>query len=179
MFFTAVNPVRANQHKEVDFDLTKPRIAVYKNTWKIHQNTVYQTRSNAIVFYITLPAICIEKSGIHEVKEKNCTIVYQSPRLPRKAVLTPNLHHGRQDLSNLESRTSTDHRSKESEEPKIQSVQPRVEGFDPQDGKNRVLRAMRDQFQHTMPRMFTILGKKALYAVRAANACIVRKEIYS
>ena len=61
VFFTAVNPVRANQHKEVDFDLTKPRIAVYKNTWKIHQNTVYQTRSNAIVFYNTLPAICIEK----------------------------------------------------------------------------------------------------------------------
>ena len=61
----------------------------------------------------------------------------QSPRLPRKAVLTPNLHHGRQDLCNLESRTSTDHRSKESEEQKIQSVQPRVEGFDPQDGEKQ------------------------------------------
>ena len=34
--------------------------------------------------------------------------VYQSSRLPRKAVLTPNLHHGRQDLSNLEARTSTE-----------------------------------------------------------------------
>ena len=42
--------------------------------------------------------------------------VYQSPRLPRKAVLKPNLHHGRQDRSNLEARTSVDHQSKESEE---------------------------------------------------------------
>ena len=42
--------------------------------------------------------------------------VHQSPRLPRKAVLTPSLHHGRQDLSNLEARTSTDHQSKQSEE---------------------------------------------------------------
>ena len=42
--------------------------------------------------------------------------VDQSPRLPRKAVLKPNLHHGRQDLSNLEARTSVDHQSKDSEE---------------------------------------------------------------
>ena len=42
--------------------------------------------------------------------------VYQSLRLPRKAVLTPNLHHGRQDLCNLETRASADHQSKESEE---------------------------------------------------------------
>ena len=39
--------------------------------------------------------------------------VHQSPRLPR-AALTPNLHHGRQDLSNPEARTSTDHQSKRS-----------------------------------------------------------------
>ena len=42
--------------------------------------------------------------------------VHQSPRLQRKAVLKPNLHHGRQDRSNLEARTSADHQSKESEE---------------------------------------------------------------
>ena len=35
--------------------------------------------------------------------------VNQSPRLPRKAVITPNLHH-------LEARTSTDHQCKQSEE---------------------------------------------------------------
>ena len=35
----------------------------------------------------------------------------QSPRLPR-AVLTPTLHHGRQDLSHPEASTSADHQSK-------------------------------------------------------------------
>ena len=39
--------------------------------------------------------------------------MYQSPRLPR-VVLTPNLHHGRQDLPNPEARTSADHQSEES-----------------------------------------------------------------
>ena len=42
--------------------------------------------------------------------------VYESPSFPRKAVLKPNLHHGRQDLSNFEARTSVDHQSKDSEE---------------------------------------------------------------
>ena len=51
------------------------------------------------------------KSG-EELRNKVC----QSPRLPRKAVLKPNLHHGRQDSSNLEARTSVDHQRKESEE---------------------------------------------------------------
>ena len=76
MFFTAVNPMCVDQHKEVEHDLNNTRIAVYKNTWKIHQNTVYwcnlkvaqkkglqfyQTRFNAIILYNTLPAVCIEK----------------------------------------------------------------------------------------------------------------------
>ena len=77
MFFTAVNPMCVEQHQEeAQYDLDKPRIAVYKNTWTIHQNTVhwcnlkvdqkkglqfYQTGSNVSVFYNTLPAICIEK----------------------------------------------------------------------------------------------------------------------
>ena len=42
--------------------------------------------------------------------------MYQSPRLPQRAVLKPNLYHGRQDPSNFEARTSVDHQSKESEE---------------------------------------------------------------
>ena len=36
------------------------------------------------------------------------------PRLPQRAVFTPNLSHGRQDLSTFEARTSVDHQSKES-----------------------------------------------------------------
>ena len=31
VFFTAVNPMFVVQHKEVEYDLTNPRIAVYKN----------------------------------------------------------------------------------------------------------------------------------------------------
>ena len=39
MFLTAVNPMFVDQHKEVEYDLTKPRIAVYKDNWKLHQKT--------------------------------------------------------------------------------------------------------------------------------------------
>ena len=44
--------------------------------------------------------------------ESRCTkrLGNQSPRLPR-AVLTPNLHHGRQDLPNREAKASADHPS--------------------------------------------------------------------
>ena len=45
--------------------------------------------------------------------EDFCCKVFQSARLPR-VVLTPNLHHGRQDLSNPEARTSADHQSERS-----------------------------------------------------------------
>ena len=41
VFFTAVNPMFVDQHKEVEYDLTKPRIAVYKNKWKVHQRAVF------------------------------------------------------------------------------------------------------------------------------------------
>ena len=58
-------------------DLTKPKIASYKNTWKRLQNILYlynlklaqekdlhfyQTRSHAVVLYNTPPAACIEKA---------------------------------------------------------------------------------------------------------------------
>ena len=80
--FTTVNPMSVDQHEEVDYDLKKPRIAVYKNTWKNYQHTenwcnlkvaqkkglqFYQTRSNAVILYNTLLAICIEKVSLHEV----------------------------------------------------------------------------------------------------------------
>ena len=126
MFFTSVNPVYTQQNQEeVQYDLDKPRIAVYKNTCSL-PNTVhwcylklaqkkglqfYQTRYNAIALFNTLPAICIEKVVFMKTGEELYCKVYQSPRLPR-AVLTPNLHHGRQDLSNPEARTFADHQSK-------------------------------------------------------------------
>ena len=79
VFFTAVNPMYTSQdQEEVQYDPDKPRIAVYRKDWRIHQNTVYwcdvklaqrkglqfyQTRCNAIALFNTLPAICIEKEN--------------------------------------------------------------------------------------------------------------------
>ena len=77
VFFTAMNPMYANQDLEdVQYGLDKPRITVYKKTWRVQQNTVfwcnlklaqrkglqfYQTWSHAIALLNTLPAICFEK----------------------------------------------------------------------------------------------------------------------
>ena len=47
-----------------------------------------------------------------KTREELYSKVYQSPRLQRRTVLTPNLNHGRQDLSNPKARTSADHQSK-------------------------------------------------------------------
>ena len=82
VFFTAVNPMYASQDLEEDqYDLDKPRIAVYKNTWRIHQNTVYwcnlklaqrkglqfyQTRSHAFALFQHTTFDLYWESGIHE-----------------------------------------------------------------------------------------------------------------
>ena len=116
----------ANQdQEEVQYDLDKPRIAVYKNTWSVHQSTekwcnlkiaqrkglqFYHTRSHAIALFNTLPAICIEEVVYMNTGEDFNFKVYQSPRLPR-VVLTPNKHNGRQYFSNPEARESADHQS--------------------------------------------------------------------
>ena len=67
------------EHKDLDaIDLEAPRLARYKQkSWKKHQTEVYwvdiklaqkkvfkfyQTRSNAIILYNTLPAYCIPKA---------------------------------------------------------------------------------------------------------------------
>ena len=59
VFFTAVNPMFVDQHKEVEYDPTNPRIAVYNNQKKGLQ--FCQTRSDAIILYNTSPAIRMEK----------------------------------------------------------------------------------------------------------------------
>ena len=116
VFFTAVNPTFVDQDKEVGYDLTNSRVAVYRNHLKNHQITVYwcnlkvaqkkglqfyRTRSKAIILYNTLPAVCIEKVVYMKSGEELYNKVYQSPKLPQKAVLKPNLCHGRQDSSNF------------------------------------------------------------------------------
>ena len=80
------------EHKDPDvIDLDAPRLVWYKQKWKRHQDTVYwvdiqlaqrkglkfyQTRSNAIILYDTLPACCIPKAIMMGTGE----IIYESPR---------------------------------------------------------------------------------------------------
>ena len=87
------------EHKDpYKLDLTAPRLAWYKQkTWKKHQNTVYwvdiklaqkkgfkfyQTRSNAIILYNTLPAYCIPRAIKMETGEIIYEKEYASPRPP-------------------------------------------------------------------------------------------------
>ena len=80
--------MKKNYKDPQELDLTKPRLASYKQKWKRHQNTVYwvdlqlaqlkglkfyQTRSNAIILYDTLPAYCISKV----VVMKSVEIIYE------------------------------------------------------------------------------------------------------
>ena len=41
VFLTAVNPMESQDHRQTEFNLTKPRIATYEQNWKVHQDTVY------------------------------------------------------------------------------------------------------------------------------------------
>ena len=100
VFFLPVNPMD-KEHKDPEkIDLEAPRLARYMHTaWKKHQNTVYwvhiklaqkkglqfyQTRSNAIILYNTLPAYCIPKAVRMETEEIINEMVCASPRPPPK-----------------------------------------------------------------------------------------------
>ena len=97
VFFTAVNPMHKNHQDPTELDLTKPRLASYKQKWKRHQDTVcwvdfqlaqrkglkfHQTRSNAVIFDDTLPACCISKAIVMRSEEIIYQKVYVSPRPP-------------------------------------------------------------------------------------------------
>ena len=99
-----VNPMEDDDGTEdTPCDLTKPRIAPYRNTWTLSKYVHWcnvkltqerglqfdQTRSNAIVFHNTLPAVCIEKAVCMKTKEELYLKVRLTPRLPR-VVLKPN-----------------------------------------------------------------------------------------
>ena len=92
------------KHKNPDtIDLGAPRHAQYMHIyWKKHENTVYsvdinyaqkkglkffQTRSNAIILFETLPAYCIRKFVRMETGEVIYEKVYASPRPPPKISL--------------------------------------------------------------------------------------------
>ena len=93
-------------HKDPqELDLTKPRLASYEKKWKGHQDTVYwidiqlaqrkalkfyQTRSNAIILYDTLPAYCISKVIVMKSEEIMYEKVYVSRRPPPKITYKDN-----------------------------------------------------------------------------------------
>ena len=103
VFFLPVNPMD-KEHKDPDtIDLGTPRLARYMHTaWKKHENTVfwvdiklaqnkgfkfYQTRSNAIILYDTLPAYCIPKAVRMETGEIIYEKVFESLQPPPKISL--------------------------------------------------------------------------------------------
>ena len=60
VFFTAVNPMYANQdQEEIRCDLDKPRIAPHKNTLRVHKNTVMlvqpEARSKKMIAVLSNP----------------------------------------------------------------------------------------------------------------------------
>ena len=103
VFFLPVDPMD-KEHKDPDtIDLSVPRLAQYMHkAWKKHQNAVYwidinlalkkglkfyQTRSNAIILYETLPAYFIPKVVRMESEEVIYGKVHASPRPPPKISL--------------------------------------------------------------------------------------------
>ena len=98
VFFTAVNPMKKKHRDPHELDLTKLRLASFKQKkWKRHQDSVYwvdfqlaqrkglkfyQTRCNANKFYDTLPGYCISKVVVVESGEIIYEEVYVSRRPP-------------------------------------------------------------------------------------------------
>ena len=95
VFFTAVDPTAVHLHEQREFDLTKPRIAFYKQKWKVHQKAVYwidirlaqrkgltftRRGQNAIILFGTLTSFCIEKVVSMMSKEVIYDNVYESHR---------------------------------------------------------------------------------------------------
>ena len=103
VFFTSVDRMNKEHRDPNNVDLEAPRLARYMHkARKKHQHTVYwvdiklaqkkglkfyQTRSNAIVPYNTLPAYCIPKAVRMETGEIIYEKVYESPRPPPKISL--------------------------------------------------------------------------------------------
>ena len=113
VFFTVVNPMDDEQGlRETFCDLSKARIAPYKNTWKPLQDTVcwcnfmlarkgglqfYQTRSPAVILCDTLLAEFIEKAVCMKTEEQ----LYQRESARPRVVLRAS---GSQDLPRQEAR---------------------------------------------------------------------------
>ena len=117
VFFTSVNPMDDGYGMgETPRDLTKPRIAPYKNTGTRFQNTIfccnaelaqekglqfYQTRSHAVVLYNTLLAACIEKAVCMKTQDE----LYQKVRFYKARTQDPLGNH--QAIRNVTGKLAT------------------------------------------------------------------------
>ena len=81
VFFLPVDPMDKDREDPHKLELTKPRLASYKQKkWK--RLKFYQTRCNAIILHNTLPAYCISKTVVMDSGEIIYETVYVSPRPP-------------------------------------------------------------------------------------------------
>ena len=92
LFFLPVDPMDKNYKDPDKIDLEAPRLGPYLHkAWKKHHQKkglkFYQTRSNAIILYGTLPAYCIPKVVRMNTGEVLYEKVYASPRPPPKISL--------------------------------------------------------------------------------------------
>ena len=109
VFFLPVDPRDENHRDPENIDYSVPRHARYvQNTWKRHQDTVfwididlgiikeglkfYQTRSNAIILQVVLPANCIVRAERLKSGETLYKRQYLSPRPPPKISLRHDLN---------------------------------------------------------------------------------------
>ena len=72
----------------------------------------YQTRWNAIIFYSTLSALCIEKWWVMKSGEELHDKTYPSPTTAQRVALKSNLNYWCQDTTSFDARTSSDHSDK-------------------------------------------------------------------
>ena len=65
-----------------------------------------QTRSNAIILYNTLPAMCVEKVVVMKSGEELYSKTYQAPVAPQRVVVETNLNYERHDTTSSDARKS-------------------------------------------------------------------------
>ena len=132
MFCTSEKPMEGgNGMVGTPCDLTKPRIAPYRNTWKRLRSAVfwcilkfaqekglqfYQTRSHAVVLHNTLFAEFMEKAVCMKTQEELYKKIRLTPRV-RQVALESNSQHGPQDPQNQDVRSSWETSSTEKSVP--------------------------------------------------------------
>ena len=110
-----MNPLFIDHYRERDYDIRKPRIAVYRCNWCCSEKRI-AVSSNAIKRdhhpkHFTCGVH--RKGGVRKSGVKMYNKTFQSRTLPQRIVLKPNLHYGRQVTTSCDATTSFDHSCKQ------------------------------------------------------------------